>query len=263
MEGKIITLTTDFGLRDPYAAEMKAAILGICPAATIIDVTHEVEKFNVRMGAYILASAARHFPKGTIHVAVVDPEVGTQRQPLLIQTNNGFLIGPDNGLIALASEREGIVEVRQITNRRLMLPQVSNTFHGRDLFAPAAAHVANGVPPEEFGPVARDFMRPNFARITFSGTTLMGEVLYVDGFGNVITNISEKDLTQLQLRRGSLTLNARKLQFEICKTYGENKPHQFLTLVGSHGYLEIAVCQGNAAEMVGAKVGDRIRLTKA
>ena len=141
MEGKIITLTTDFGLRDPYAAEMKAAILGICPAATIIDVTHEVEKFNVRMGAYILASAARHFPKGTIHVAVVDPEVGTQRQPLLIQTNNGFLIGPDNGLIALASEREGIVEVRQITNRRLMLPQVSNTFHGRDLFAPAAAHL--------------------------------------------------------------------------------------------------------------------------
>src|SRR5512139_642490 len=136
---KIVTLTTDFGLRDPYVAEMKAVVLGICPTATIVDVTHEIEKFNVRAGAYILASVAPYFPKGTIHVAVVDPEVGTRRQPLLVQTKHAFFIGPDNGLLLLASEKEGIVETRIITNRGLMLPKVSNTFHGRDVFAPAAA----------------------------------------------------------------------------------------------------------------------------
>jgi len=260
---KIITLTTDFGLRDAYAAEMKAAILGICPTATIVDVTHEVEKFNVRMGAYILASAARYFPKGTIHVAVVDPEVGTQRQPLLIQTNNGFFVGPDNGLLFLASKREGIVETRQITNRHLMLPEGSNTFHGRDIFAPAAAYLSNGVPPTEFGPVTRDFVKPDFARIKRRGTTLVGEVLYVDGFGNITTNISERDMTQLQLRRGCLKLNDHELQLDISKTYGENKLHQLLALAGSHGYLEIAVNQGNAAKELGAKVGDKIILAKA
>ena len=264
MPGKIITLTTDFGLRDPYVAEMKAAILGICRAAAIVDVTHEVEKFNVRMGAYILASAAPYFPKGTIHVAIVDPEVGTRRQPLLIKTNNGFFIGPDNGLLILASEKEGIVETRQITNRRLMLPEVSNTFHGRDLFAPAAAYLSNGVSPTEFGPEAPDFVKPDFAGVTRKGTTVVGEVLYIDGFGNVITNISDRELALLHLRRGCrIKINDCQLHLEIGKTYEENKPQQSLALIGSHGYLEIAVNQGNAGKKLGARVGDKIRLAKA
>jgi len=258
---KIITLTTDFGLTDPYAAEMKAVILGICPTATIVDVTHEVEKFNVRMGAYILASAARYYPKGAIHVAVVDPEVGTRREQLLIQTHNGFFIGPNNGLLFPASEREGIVEVRQITNHKLMLPEVSNTFHGRDLFAPAAAYLANGVAPTEFGPEIRNFVKPDFAQATRIGTVLSGEVLYIDGFGNVVTNISDRDMTLLHLRKCcSIKFNDCQLQIEIGKTYGQIKPHQFLALIGSQGYLEVAINQGNAAEKLGAKIGDKISL---
>src|SRR3989337_251787 len=129
---KIVSLTTDFGLRDPYVAEWKAAILGISANTVIVDVTHEVEKFNIRMGAYVLASAAPYFPKGTIHVAVVDPSVGTQRRPLLIQTGQGFFVGPDNGVLVLAAERQGIKSIHEITNQRLMLPHVSSTFHGRD-----------------------------------------------------------------------------------------------------------------------------------
>jgi len=264
VSGKIVTLTTDFGLRDPYVAEMKAAILGICPAATIVDITHEVEKFNVRMGAHILASAAQHFPEGTIHVAVVDPEVGTQRQPLLIQTKRGFFIGPDNGLLTLAATIQGIIETIQITNRKFMLPEISSTFHGRDVFAPAAAYIAAGIPPREFGQITIETVKPNFARVTHNRAMLIGEVLHIDGFGNIITNISDQEMRLIHLEKTcSVEVGDRQLRLEIGKTYGHSKLHQPLALVGSHGYLEIAVNQGNAAETLGTKVGDRIRITKS
>jgi len=142
---RIITLTSDFGLKDSYGAEMKAAILGIRPDAVIVDVTHLVDKFNVRSGAFALASAAPHFPDGTVHVAVVDPTVGTQRRPIAIETKRGFFVGPDNGLLVLAAEAQSIMRIHEIDSRRFMLPHVSSTFHGRDIFAPAAAHLANGV----------------------------------------------------------------------------------------------------------------------
>jgi len=130
---------------------MKAVILSLSRNATIVDISHEVEKFNVRMGAYILASAAPYFPKGTIHVAVIDPTVGTRRCPLIIETKNAFYIGPDNGVLALTIRNQHVKCMREITNRRLTTPQKSNTFHGRDVFAPAAAHLANGKKVEEFG----------------------------------------------------------------------------------------------------------------
>src|SRR4030067_2462156 len=138
MATKIITLTTDFGLKDPYVAEMKAVILSTCPNVVIVDVTPEIEKFNIRMGAYVLASVAPYFPKGTIHVVVVDPGVGTQRRSLIIQTRKGFFVGPDNGILFLAAEKQGIIRIHEMTNRKLMSPHISNTFHGRDIFAPAA-----------------------------------------------------------------------------------------------------------------------------
>ncbi len=261
---KTLTLTTDFGLRDPYVAEMKASILGTCPIATIVDITHEVEKFNIRMGSYILASAAPYFPKGTIHIAVVDPGVGTQRRPLLIQTKRGFLIGPDNGLLYLASQKEGILETRQITNPKLMLPRVSNTFHGRDIFAPTAAHLANGVSPTEFGPTVHDLVKPSFAKVTRRGSTLAGEILHIDSFGNIITNITEREIVLLHpIENCSIQLNDHELQLDMGKTYGDHELHQFLALIGSQGYLEIAVNQGNAAKKLGAKAGDKISLTKA
>ncbi|MBT0158991.1 SAM-dependent chlorinase/fluorinase [Candidatus Bathyarchaeota archaeon A05DMB-2] len=259
MSNKIITLTTDFGLKDPYAAEMKAAILSICPSAMIIDVTHEIEKFNIRMGAYVLASAALYFPKGTIHVAVVDPGVGTRRRSILIKTRHGFFVGPDNGLLILAAEKTGVDGVYELTNPRFMLPKVSSTFHGRDVFAPAAAHLANGAKPEAFGPEIRDIEKPSFAKVIERKGSFTGEVLHVDGFGNVITNISAEVLARMGVRDWlRVELASGRLRLRFCKAYGEAKPQEPLALIGSHGYLELSVNQGSASERFGLKSGDKV-----
>lgn len=262
MSTKIITLTTDFGLKDPYAAEMKAAILGIFPNAAIVDITHEIEKFNIRMGAYVLASAVPYFPKGTIHVAVVDPGVGTRRRPILIQTQRGLFIGPDNGILILAAEHQGITRIHEITNSRLMLPRVSSTFHGRDIFAPAAAHLANGVSPTEFGSEIRDAVRPEFTKVTLRKGMLVGEVLHVDNFGNIITNIGEKEIARIRTKDVvKVELPNQKLKLKLCKAYGEAKPQEPLALIVSHNYLEIAINQGNAAAEFKTRPGDKIKLS--
>jgi len=259
---RIITLTTDFGLRDPYVAEMKAVILGICSGAVIVDITHEIEKFNIRMGAYVLASAAPYFPKGTIHVAVVDPGVGTQRRSLLLQTQQGFFIGPDNGVLILAAEKQGITSIHEIKNPKLRLPHVSNTFHGRDVFAPAAAHLANGVSPADFGPEIHEIVKPEFAKVAFSKGALTGEVLHVDGFGNIITNISEEELAHFRIEDSiNVEVANCKTKLKLDRTYAETKPKQALALIGSQGYVEIAVNKGNAAEKFQAKPGDKITIT--
>jgi S-adenosylmethionine hydrolase len=261
MPSKIITLTTDFGLKDPYAAEMKAAILSICPNTIIVDITHEIAKFNIRMGAYVLASAVPYFPKGSVHVAVVDPGVGTRRRPILIQTRQGFFVGPDNGLLVLAAEKQGIMRVHELANPRFMLPKVSNTFHGRDIFAPAAAHLLNGVKPAEFGPEIREAAKPEFANVTRRNGVLVGEVLHVDGFGNIITNINEREVVQSHLKGAvSVELPSYKLKLKLGKAYGEAEPQEPLALIGSHGFLEIALNQGNAAEKFETKLGDKIKL---
>jgi len=251
----LITLTTDFGLKDPYVAEMKGAILSINPKAQIIDVTHGVDKFNIQMGAFMLASAAPYFPHGTVHVAVVDPEVGTKRRALLIQTARSFFVGPDNGILALAAQKQSIQHVYELTNRKLMLPDVASTFHGRDVFAPAAAHLDSGVKPQEFGPEVIDFVAPDFATVQRSQGSVIGEVLHVDAFGNVITNIDGK--TQLA-KKISLQLPRSSIVVQTAQTYGQAKKGEPILLVGSHGFLEVAVNQGSAAEKLSLKVGDRI-----
>jgi len=259
MPSKIATLTTDFGLKDPYAAEMKAAILNICPNAAIVDITHEIAKFDIRMGAFVLASAAPYFPDGSVHVAVVDPGVGTRRRPILMQTQRSFFVGPDNGLLVLAAEKQGILRIHELANPRFMLPKVSNTFHGRDIFAPAAAHLLNGVKTAEFGPEIREAAKPDFTKVTRRNDALVGAVLHVDGFGNIITNINEKELAQSHAK-GELNveLASSKLKLKVCKAYGEAGPQEPLVLIGSHGFLEVALNQGNAAIKFKTKAGDRI-----
>jgi len=257
----MITLTTDFGLKDPYVAEMKAVILGICPNAVIVDITHEIAKFNIRMGAYVLASAVPYFPEGAVHVGVVDPGVGTRRRPIVIQTKQSFFVGPDNGLLVLAAEKQGIMRIHELANPRFMLPKVSHTFHGRDVFAPAAAHLMNGVKPEEFGPEIRKAVQPEFAKVTQKNGALVGEVLHVDGFGNIITNINEKEVTQSHVKAEvSVDLAGHKLKLKLCQAYGETKPHTPLALIGSHGFLEISINQGSAAKKFETKPGDKIKL---
>ncbi len=257
---RIITLTTDFGLKDPYVAEMKAVILSISPNAVIVDVSHLVEKFNVRMGAYILGSAAPYFPKGTIHVVVVDPHVGTERQPILIQTEDAYLIGPDNGVLTLAAKNmRGQRSIRKLVSRKFMMPNVSGTFHGRDIFAPAAAHLANGVSPKEFGPEINETVIPEFAKIVRRKDMLIGEVVHVDDFGNIVTNLGEKELQRVKSKNMlDLKLGNNRLRLRFCKAYSEVNLNEPLALIGSHNFLEISVNQGNAAKFFKTRWGDRI-----
>lgn len=261
MPRPVVTLTTDFGLRDPYVAEMKAVILTISPNVTIVDITHKIEKFNIKIGAFVLASASQYFPKNTIHVVVVDPGVGTQRQPILIQTKHGYLIGPDNGVLALAARNGKIKCIHKITNRKLMMPKISNTFHGRDIFAPAAAHLANGTLPAEFGPEIHKVAMPEFAKITKRRNTLIGEVLHVDNFGNIITNFGKKELELMDMKETvDIKLKNTRLKLKLCKAYAEVEPQKPLATVGSHNFLEISINQGNAAEVLKTKSGDNVTL---
>ncbi|HVO37357.1 MAG TPA: S-adenosyl-l-methionine hydroxide adenosyltransferase family protein [Candidatus Acidoferrum sp.] len=261
MRKPIVTLTTDFGLRDPYVAEMKAVILSINSDATIVDVSHDVEKFNVRMGAYILACAAPYFPKGTIHVAVVDPSVGTERRAIVIETKRFFFVGPNNGVLALAAEKQEIKNVYQITNQKLMLSKVSATFHGRDIFAPAAAHLAKGTAPEEFGSRISRIVTPSFAKNVKKGNVVAGEVLYVDDFGNVVTSFSGRELELVGAKEAvCIRFKGNELKLDIRKAYADAENQKPFALIGSHGFLEIAMNQASAAERLKAAIGDSILL---
>jgi S-adenosyl-L-methionine hydrolase (adenosine-forming) len=255
----MITLTSDFGLKDSYLAEMKGVILTINPQATIIDVTHVVDKFNIRAGAFVLASAVPYFPKETIHLAVIDPDVGTERRAILIQTKRGFFVGPDNGVLMLAAQNQGIEHLYELSNSKFMLSKVSSTFHGRDVFAPAAAHLDKGIKPSEFGPEITKVATPKFARVERRNNALIGEVWHIDDFGNIITNISQKDMSQNHVVNVKLLGVLQNIFFG--KTYAQANPHEPLALIGSHGFLEIALNQGNAAEKFHAKTGDKIEVS--
>jgi S-adenosyl-L-methionine hydrolase (adenosine-forming) len=263
MPAKIVTLTTDFGLRDPYVAAMKAAILGISPGVVIVDITHDVEKFNLRAGAFVLGSATPYFPEGTVHVAVVDPSIGTQRRPIAIETKHGFFVGPDNGLLILPAEAQGIKHIYELTSRRFMLSHVSSTFHGRDIFAPVAAHLANGTAIEEFGPQLTNVVKPEFAKVVKGKNSLIGEVLHIDDFGNIISNIHAKDMAEFGEGNLLIELSSQKFQVKLSRAYADSKLQEPLALVGSHNYLEIALNQGNAANKFKSKAGDKIILSNA
>jgi len=260
----LITLLSDFGLRDPYVAEMKAVVLSICPQACLVDISHEVEKFNTRMGAFVLASAAPYFPEGTVHVAVVDPGVGTKRRAILVEARDMSFVGPDNGLLMLAAQRRGIRHVYEIANRRFMLSRVSRTFHGRDVFAPAAAHLAKGgCKPSDFGSEIHDYVVPRFVKPRLTKGVLFGEVLHVDDFGNIVTNISRAEFEKTGIREGTMfrfRLKDTGIELKFCSTFGEVPIGKSLALIGSHDFLEIATNQGNASKKFGARVGNTVAL---
>ncbi len=255
----MITLTSDFGLKDPYVAEMKGVILTINPNATIIDITHDVEKFDIRMGAFMLASVAPFFPKGTVHLAVVDPGVGTERCAILVQTKQGFFVGPDNGILMLAAKNQGIEHTYELSNTAFMLPKRSATFHGRDIFAPAAAYLDIGAKPTEFGTEIVERVMPEFTRVKREAGSLVGVILHIDGFGNIITNISQKDM--VQAKAVIIKLHNISLNVALGKTYAQAKPREAIALIGSHGFLETALNQASAAEKFHAVVGEKIEVT--
>jgi len=225
----MITLISDFGLKDPYVAEMKGVILTINPKATIVDITHDIEKFNIGMAAFMVASAASYFPKGTVHLAVVDPGVGTKRRAILVQTKCGYFVGPDNGVLMLAAQSQGIEHTYELSNPNLMLPKTSNTFHGRDIFAPAAAYLIKEALPSEFGAEIKDPVKPDFAQTKERKGAVIGEVLHIDGFGNIITNIVEKEIIQNQ---------GKSVNLELASSSTALLPRkEFFILINSDAYL--------------------------
>ncbi|MDD4331373.1 MAG: S-adenosyl-l-methionine hydroxide adenosyltransferase family protein [Methanosarcinaceae archaeon] len=258
----LITLTTDFG--DLYPAAMKAVIFGLVPQAQIVDISHSIPQAGVREGAFALYSTAPYFPPKTVHVAVIDPGVGTSRRALAIKAGASekaqFFVGPDNGLLLPAARRLGAsqIEVYEIKNRTLMLAGISRTFHGRDLFAPVGARLLSGVPIEKVGPEISDFKDLDFGNFGIDGDFLFGEVLFVDSFGNLITNIPGEVVLELWAFGTELEINGRKLPF--IQTYGLAEAGKPLALIGSHGFLEFAVNQGNAARIFKFKNGTQVEL---
>jgi len=261
----IISLLSDFGQKDPYVAAMKAVILSITPSTRIVDISHNIDKFNIRMGAYILATVAPYFPVDAVHVAVVDPGVGTKRRPILIKTKRATYVGPDNGVLMLAAEKDEILKVYHIQNVKYVLSTVSNTFHGRDIFAPVAAHLVTGVEPSSFGPEIHDYVYPEYVTPKFKNGKLVGEVLHIDAFGNIISNISSDNLKQAGMCDPDsllITVGEKILNTRFCSTYGAVPVGSLLLLIGNSNFLELALNQASAAKLFGTEVGDRFCVSK-
>lgn len=256
-----ISLTTDFG--DLYPAAMKAVILGINPEVQIIDITHSIRRAGIREGAFVLYSLVPYFPARSVHVGVVDPGVGTSRRALALKAGpegeEQFFVGPDNGLMIPAARRLGDMEVYEITNPEIMLKSgISATFHGRDIFAPVGARLSKGLPLEAVGNKVSDFVDLDFGSVGIDGPFLMGEVIFADGFGNVITNIPEAAILKFRNFGSQVEVNGRKLSF--VQTYGFVGQGEALALIGSHGFLEIAVNKGNAALQFGLRGGEPVAI---
>lgn len=254
---KIVTLTTDFGEADHYIACMKGVILQHAPDAQIVDVTHVIQAHDVVHGAFILRQVFEHFPVGTIHVAVVDPGVGTARRLLAVQYEGQTFLTPDNGLISLIHRDFVMDELRAIENTRLFRPEVSATFHGRDVLAPVAGHLARGMRLDNVGPVIEELEILNLDRpAVLPNRGVEGQVLFVDRFGNLISNISDEDLAAVSHGLGGFNVYVGPLRVgPLRTTYGDVKPGEIVAVIGSTGMLEIAINQGNAASQLRATPG--------
>lgn len=258
----LITLTTDFGQQDSFVGIMKGVIAGINPAATVVDLAHGIPAQDILAGALTLRHASGYFPRGTVHVAVVDPGVGSERRPLLIECGGSYFIGPDNGLLSLAVGNKQPDSVLELSNAAYHLRPTSSSFHGRDVFAPVAAHLSRGIPVAEFGNALESYHRLAVPEVFHRPGESVGEIVYIDAFGNLYTNMTEHDLRKLTREQGVVTLGSIRIP-RLSPNYAAVSPGNFVAIVNSWGLLEIAVRQGNAQRQSGAKVGDQVRLTIA
>ena len=253
----IVTLTTDFGLRDPYVAAMKGVILRIVPRATLLDLSHDIRPGGIMEGALFLAAAIPHFPSGTAHVAVIDPGVGTQRKALVVTVLGQILVMPDNGLVTMLAKRHSIAEVREIENKALMRDAISTTFQGRDVLAPVAAHLAAGTPLADVGPAIDTWVELPWEEPTCDPAgVLHGTVVHVDRFGNAITNIPDTMLNAAT----ALVAIACNHPFPLRRTYGDVEPGQSLAVIGSTGHLELSLNGAHAANALGIGEGTQVSI---
>ena len=268
-------MTTDFGLSDPFVGVMKGVILSINPEAAIVDLTHQIQAQNVNHGAFLLGTSHRFFPAGAIHAVVVDPGVGTSRQALLLVTPHGKFLAPDNGVLSYVvadyleqppaqAERIAVpatLKAYGLNNPKYWLQPVSNTFHGRDIFAPVAAHLSLGILPDALGERMQELAWLPAPRSTVEGDRVLGEVIHVDWFGNLVTNIPEDALPAG--RNLEVLIKTRRI-IGLSRTYHESDRHSkadLIALVGSQSHLEIALPSGSAAVFLGASVGEPVQVT--
>ncbi len=262
----IITLLTDFGTEDTYVGVMKGVITSICPSAQVIDLTHQVPPQDIATGAFLLDVSVDYFPEGAIHVAVVDPGVGTARKPVALRTAKAFFVGPDNGIFTLVLQRQQLLQAICLDNPRYHLPTVSSTFHGRDIFAPVAAHIACGVSMEELGTPIHRLQRLPLPRIRVDWQGIRATVVHIDRFGNAITNLTRDNYdawrTRWDVKEPAVQVAASDIFLPIGTTYGDVARGKPLALFGSSGRLEIAVNGGSAAIELALRRGDTIKVLR-
>jgi len=256
----IITLTTDFGANDHLVGAMKGVILNINPAARIVDINHNVVPYDILDGALCLGNAYKYFPSRTIHVIIVDPGVGTDRRPILVSGEKQFFVAPDNGVLSMIYEREACT-VRHITAEHYFLNPVSPTFHGRDIFAPTAGWLSKAFQTEAFGEIVTDFVRFTLPKAKANGQSVKGVVLRVDAFGNLMTNLTAEDIPIGALDGGPINLAVNGKQVpNFARTFASGNPGEPIAVLGSAGYVEIAVNRGNAARTLGVNRGAEVTL---
>jgi len=258
----IITLLTDFGERDCFVASMKGVILSINSSAAIVDLSHQIASHQIQEAGYFLRSCYRYFPERTIHVAVVDPGVGTERRALLISAAGSFFVGPDNGLFTEVLEQEVGAKVWQINSPQYRLETVGSTFDGRDLFAPAAAWLSKGVPPTFFGPVVQDPIRRSVAIPVWHEELLVGKIISVDRFGNLISNITARQVREFRAAMGQtveIHIGTQVIN-ELVESYSQGNRQAPSALINSSGSLEIFLQEDSAAQKLQVGVGEEVRL---
>lgn len=254
----IITLVTDFGQKDHYVGVMKGVILGINRSARLVDICHEIPAQDVRAAAYVLFASYRHFPKDTIHCAVVDPGVGSERKALILKTDRHLFVGPDNGIFSMICNQEKEIKVYSIHTSKDLFSEISGTFHGRDIFAPVSAYLSTGRACSELGKPVSKFVSINTLRPDTEGSVMKGAIIHVDRFGNLITNICRRDFDGfLGRERFEIAAGDRSLA-DIVKTYSDAPAGKIVALFGSAGHLEISAVMGSASGLLHLGPGDRV-----
>lgn len=250
----IITLLTDFGTQDYFVGAMKGVIFSINAEVKIADITHEILPQDTRAAAFTLANYYKTFPPGTIHLSVVDPGVGSSRRAILAETNNYYFVAPDNGLLSFVFAEEKNLRVYELTNEKFFRPSVSQTFHGRDIFAPVAAHLSKGISAAAFGREIKDFVRFEIAEPgKISANEIEGEIIHIDRFGNLITNFKGEDLPEKFVIRITEKTFSKHLKY-----YAEADPGEIFSILGSAGFLEIVAYRDSAKALLNAKIGDKV-----
>lgn len=253
----IITLLTDFGTQDGFVGTMRGVILGINPQARIVDIAHEVAPQDIHQAAFVLRNAYPFFPSGTIHVVVVDPGVGTRRRIIGVWTNRYYFLAPDNGVLKYVFHQEKDLKVVEITNRDYFLDEVSYTFHGRDIFAPVAAHLSLGVDLNKLGRTIDDFIKGEVTQAEIRDDKIIGRVIYIDRFGNLITDVPREMVEKLPESKFQIMAGTYKIR-KICRSYLEGSSSEPSGVIDSSGFLAIFLNQGSAADLTGLKIGDRV-----